>query len=658
MILRWGLIALAIALLLPAAPADALTEDDYFAFADRIAAGLRIEWDAAGGVYVSREHGAAARTNANMLLLHSVAALRGHAGATRQDERARALVERMTRPPMFRLTPVRTSPTRAVCWAKQLTSGEHDHISLDSQVAEALAWAWRARAPLKLSRGAVERIAWTVDRCARHPVWRFPNALKNQINWNAQLYASAALVTGRAGLLRRDYRRFLLRLTARKRAHGMRSSNFGPGYAFRYSPHLPARVPTNFDTPEYANIVATALRYHGRALKAGMKPLPARSTEVLRGWVSRLLSGSWTHAGYLNWDTGHGARRWHSGQYWAFAQQGLLAIAAAPEFWSRPRYGRWAKSIFDRGLLLYARWAREAGGVLAPQLPFGIRSDHRDQDLYATRIAANAARAIGLGLGRMRSAEPPPLYAFDPDTGRLAVTTPRYSTAIVPDNHGAFAYGGIELARLFGPGQRVAANTGGEPPNAFGVLVADGAGRELLASQHGRGRLRLERALPRGSFRELVAVGTIRRGNLRVVTTHRFRDDGIDERWEVGCRGACDGPYTVDVNLPTWGAGTAIEAIRRDGARIRLEVGQAIPLSGIGRIDLGGYSARPTHTPPGAVLMPVATAPQRTDPDPGPTLAIRLVSRAGLGATRLALRLTPEGQSRSADAVSSDTAVN
>src|SRR5688572_4237662 len=156
--MRSGLIALAAGLLLPAAPARALTDEDYFAFADRIAVGLRIEWDAAGGVYMSREHGAAARTNANMLLLHSVAALRGHAGATRQDERARALVERMTLPPMFRLSPVRTSATRAVCWAKQLTSGEHDHISLDSQVAEALAWAWRARAPLKLSREATARI--------------------------------------------------------------------------------------------------------------------------------------------------------------------------------------------------------------------------------------------------------------------------------------------------------------------------------------------------------------------------------------------------------------------------------------------------------------------------------------------------------------------
>jgi hypothetical protein len=284
--------------------------------------------------------------------------------------------------------------------------------------------------------------------------------------------------------------------------------------------------------------------------------------------------------------------------------------------------------------------------VLAPQLPFGVFSDHRDQDLYATRIAANAARAIGLGLGRMRSTDPPPLYAFDRDTGRLAVTTARYSTAIVPDNHGAFDYGGIELARLFGPGQRVAASIGGEPPNAFGVTVADAAGSELLASQRARlrrGRLSLHRALPRGSFRRLEAVGTIRRGNLRITTTHRFRHDGIDERWVVGCRGGC-GPYTVDVNLPTWGASTAIDAIHRDGTRVRVQPGQAIPLAGVERIELGGYTARPTLRTPGAVLVAIATVPQGTDPDPGPTLAIRLVAGTTLTATTLALRLTPAGR--------------
>ena len=613
---------LALALLLPAPSAHALTDAGYLAFADRIAAGTRLAWD---GAYVSREKGAASRTNANMLLLHAVAALRGHAGPARQDERARILVDRLTRPPAFRLRRVRASATRSVCWSQQVTYGAPDHISVDAQVAEALGWAWVARRQLRLSRAAAARIAAAVGGCARHPAWRYPRALRNQFNWNAQLYASAAIVSGRYDLLRHDYRRHLLRFTAPRPPRGMRATNLGPGLAFRYSPHLPASRPTNFDTPEYANIVASGLQHHALALDGAMRPLPERSLRLLRGWVSRLLTGAWTHAGYLNWDTGHGRLRWHSGQYWAFAQQGLLAIAASPELWSRPEHGRWAKALFDRGLELYERWAAEAGGVLAPQLPFGVWSAHRDQDLYAARMAANAARAVVLGLGRMRAVDPPPLYAFDRDTGRLALTTPRYSTAIVPDNQGAFAYGGIELARLFGPGQRVAANVGGEPPNAFGV-VAGG-----LASQRGSGgRLRLPRSSPRGSFRVLDAIGSVRRGRVRITTRHRFRHGSIEERWRVRCR------CTAEVHLPTR-AGTAIELVRHDGSRAPLAAGAA--LADVARIELGGYSATPTDVPAGAVLVSLPTRPQRTAPDPGPTLAIRIpvVSAATLG-----LRLVPE----------------
>ena len=135
--------------------------------------------------------------------------------------------------------------------------------------------------------------------------------------------------------------------------------------------------------------------------------------------MMRLLAGSWTHGGYLNWDTGYGHGRWHSGQYWAFAQQGLLAMATTPQFWSDPRQGRWAKAVFDRGILLYARWAREAGLPRAPRLPFGVRSAHRDTDLYASRMAANAVRAIALGLGTRAAEDPPPLYSYDVESGRL-----------------------------------------------------------------------------------------------------------------------------------------------------------------------------------------------------------------------------------------------
>jgi len=96
--IRSGLVTVVTVPLLHAAPASALTDADYFAFADRITEGLRIRWSAAEGAYISHEKGAAARTNANMLVLHSIAALRGHAGAS-QDARARVLVERMTQPP-------------------------------------------------------------------------------------------------------------------------------------------------------------------------------------------------------------------------------------------------------------------------------------------------------------------------------------------------------------------------------------------------------------------------------------------------------------------------------------------------------------------------------------------------------------------------------
>src|SRR6185436_14485025 len=76
-------------------------------------------------------------------------------------------------------------------------------------------------------------------------------------------------------------------------------------------------------------------------------------------------------------------------------------------------------------------------------------------------------------LGAMGAAEPPALYSFDGDIGRLTITTPRYSTAILPVNQKAFPYGGMELCRLYDGNQRVVSNVGGRPWASFGVLVRD-----------------------------------------------------------------------------------------------------------------------------------------------------------------------------------------
>ena len=146
------------------------------------------------------------------------------------------------------------------------------------------------------------------------------------------------------------------------------------------------------------------LLWYARARAAGMPALPRGDRDVLTAWVERVLLGYWTHSGFLNWDSGLGLKRWQIGKTFAFAQQGLLAIARADDFHARPEFGAWAKYFFDRGLALYTRWAdEEGGGTLAPPWLNGVHAEMGGGDeskiLFGARMAANAARAIDLGLG-------------------------------------------------------------------------------------------------------------------------------------------------------------------------------------------------------------------------------------------------------------------
>ena len=268
----------------------------------------------------------------------------------------------------------------------------------------------------------------------------------------------------------------------------------------------------------------------------------------------------------------------------------------------------------------------------------------------------------------MAADDPPPLYAFDPDTERLAVSTPRYSTAIVPDNRGAFDYGGIDLARLYGPGQRVAATIGGEPPNAFGMVVRDAAGRRgpghpararpaaraALAARRARHPRPYAATPPAGPFDRLESRGRVQRGGLRIFTRHRFRPDRIDAAWRVTCAGRC-GPWDVELDLPTWGAGAAIDVVRKDGGRVRLagpgaDPAAAVALRDVRRIELGarggaGYTAVPAGGTDRGVARGgrhrAAADGARPRPDArAPAPRRRDGARAGAGAPAHARRLS------------------
>ena len=236
----------------------------------------------------------------------------------------------------------------------------------------------------------------------------------------------------------------------------------GPGYRFHYLPHLPTS-PVNLDSAEYASIVVKSILFYENARRSGMRPLSEHQLTVMRAWVDRVMCGYWTHGGYLNWDTGLSFGRWHQGKKHGLCLPALLAVAASPRFRPHASYAAWAKHMFDQGLVLFGRWMDESGGLPPPVL-YDVRatdSARGDEYLHAARVACDAAEAVTWGLGRMKSTEPPPLYAYDPDIGRLAVTTPAYNTAVLTVNMGAVPYGGTEIARLYDGEQRVAASIGG-----------------------------------------------------------------------------------------------------------------------------------------------------------------------------------------------------
>jgi hypothetical protein len=542
----------------------------------------------------------------------------------------------------------------------------NQHLVYDATIADGLVHAWKARRALDLPDETVRMIADCIHRVATSRFWRWPTIRLNQVNWYALMYAADATVTGRSALLRRDLRGQLAHFvaTARRSASGG-IGNFGPGLRFHYLPDHSLNSHANLDSAEYANIVLSFLRFYDQARRAGMAPLSREGRGLIRRWERRAIAGYWTHGGYLNWDSGLGFERWHQAKKLGLAQEALIGIAQVRSLRPSSAWGRWAKWILDRGLRFYENLPVADGGLPDPVLfgLFTVPQSVGSARLAAARLQANAARAVEAGLGRMRATDPPSLYSFDPDIGRLAVTTPAYNTAIVAVNQRAFPYGGIELARLFDGDQRVAANVGGRAPAAFGLLVRQPSGQRVFSSQTARTYidpavtpLRLTRApsgtgatartapggrVFAGPFHDLRARGSLTAGRFRAVTSHRFTPTTIETRWLLERRYG-RARLRADVLLPSWGRTARIVAVLRDGSRISLRA-SAVRLPRVARFEIAsahsGYTVVPLRRPAGAVAHVLTPSRQSSDPDPGPTLAIEIAHGSTWRRARFAARI-------------------
>ena len=262
----------------PGLPRPPLTNADYWRFADWLAPYFDAVWVPEKNLYGSGNSGVGRIYHNSMLLTtHAVAALSGHQGPCRNDERARALARRLCDSPPWSerdASPEGDPQFHNPGWVESMGTREAAmDKSIDPKVAEALMYAWRARDVLRLPQETVDLIVDRVNRCARGPFFRFPNVRLNQINWNCELYAHNATVTGNAELLVNDYRaqvvRFCDGITRAALPGG--SPNLGPGYRFHYLPHRPPDAPLQHrqrgvrerDDPLHPLLRAGARRRHG-----------------------------------------------------------------------------------------------------------------------------------------------------------------------------------------------------------------------------------------------------------------------------------------------------------------------------------------------------------------------------------------------------------
>ena len=535
------------------------------------------------------------------------------------------------------------------------------HLSVDPKVARALYYAWRAREQLELPPATVRRMVARVRSVANSPFFRYPNIRLNQINFSAEIQACAVSMTDDPRLLRVDYRRQLSRfLRGVKRAVApWRIANLGPSYNFHRNPFQRAGVGQNIESTEYANIVLDVLYYYEQARARGHD---SRSPWRTGARCGRSCGGRcpayWTHSGYLNWDTGLYLYRWHLSRYWAWSCQGLLAIASSKNFVSQDDERRWAKYMFDRSLTLYERFSerwdddrREPGSSL-----YGITTKFSEgRHFELARFQALAAEAILRGMGDDPAVEPPPLYAFDPSIGRLAITTPTYNTAIVAVSNGAFPYGGIDIARWYDSRQRVISHIGGRAPARSASSCAAPNGTLITASQ--RPRTSAQGASPDP---EQVAAGADHVPSATRAHPTPGRSTEIETAgWSTGraCvsgRATCSRPTTStfawQMTRTRTDALTA-EARCRAGVTASLNAvlrsGQVVKLAGTAFVRLsdvryffidgteGGYVVVPRSFPPTATAHVIKPSAQSSNPRSGPE-RLRAVRHGHAVARRLA----------------------
>lgn len=620
-----------------ATQSDLDTTPDPWRLGDDIAARVDSRWNAARGVYMNEKGFPDTRLNALMLQLHAMAALANHQGASRKDDRIEPMVRVLTSPPVLvtrNLKPRQTGHfPHAPAWTPLIGEDPEQavlHPSIDTAVVRALTASWRARAVIGLPAEDQTRIGQVLVDLASSPFYRFPSRALNQINWHAEVYAAALEVAGDKAVLD-DYRDQLKWFAehAHSPAYPGGSPNLTSGGGFRYLPNRPRSAQLNqVETTEYGNLALGSLGFYQAFVRAGMPRLSAADEKTLRDWSRHMLLGSWTQAGYPNWDTGLGTKRRHLRQYWAWSLDGLMTASGPDALLGYPKQREYARSIAEHGIALYLSiaWSPEMAALGGPlpaktsfDAPNGFTSGSGNELIGPLRFALLDASLDGR-FQDVPSTEPPNWFAHDQETGRYALSTPTYNTAILPTRAGQ-SQGGIEPVRLYDGIMRPLTGLGGRGAGSFGVsVIKDGMVKldtePATPTRQHTSDVRLAGDPPntsRAFTSEADITSGVRSPSGRIALRHRFYQGEIKTTYRLTrlIKGA-----TIAIRVPVWGSngsiGVAQGAVMRGGRYVRTTT--PLRLSAVSA-DGGKFTTQFGGIPRSASVSLVALRPDSYHPD-------------------------------------------
>jgi len=583
--------------------------------------------------------GAVTQINANLLVVHATAALFGYQGRVRDDRRARLLARFLTGPLAWTETPLPgTQPWIVGPGWRAAPNNPNQHPVFSVAAADGLVSAYLAREQLGLEPETVAAIRDETARAAASPDFRWPALRLNQFNWPVAVFAADAIVSGTGRSLVEGLANHLDRFLGG--AGGSSAGNLGPGLRFRYSPGAFGSQPDQFRLRRvrehrariFALLWARARERHARAGadRAAARVGAARPVGLLD---ARRLPSTGTPDSASG--AGIRARRCRWRRRLCSASRRHLSCSPRPSgvpgrsgcstAASRPTPQR---PIGSAGSLLPSP-SGSTSSIKAARTP----------TLAASRYAANAMRAVAAGLGSAQASQPPALYSFDPDTGRLAVTTSAYNTAIVAVNYGAFPYGGLDLARLFDGDQNVAADIGGVPPAAFGLEVRGSDGRVRLRTQYGR-RSASSHPAPMWLTRAPARGGGVGEHGHAGVRRTLHRPPRPRQRASRQSAGDDDVPIHAEVDRGPLGAVSS--AARRHGAGDISELGPSGTRAGDVRQRPERRSRGPAEGTRAHRLAPRREWARRLSADPAPPPARRHRTPARDRTDRLGARSRPD----------------